>query len=53
MADQNAKTEMINQFKDLTGVPEDRAKFYLESAAWNVEVNIPLVFIQYLPFWSF
>ncbi|KAJ8299093.1 hypothetical protein KUTeg_023153 [Tegillarca granosa] len=40
MADQNAKTEMIKQFKDLTGVPDDRAKFYLELAAWNVELAV-------------
>ncbi|XP_070200232.1 NSFL1 cofactor p47-like [Littorina saxatilis] len=37
MADQD---EMIGQFANVTGVNPDRAKFHLESSAWNLEVAI-------------
>lgn len=30
---------LISQFTDVTGVDPDQARFYLESAAWNVEVS--------------
>lgn len=31
--------EMVSQFSDVTGVPADRAKFYLESANWTLQVR--------------
>ena len=31
--------EMILQFQDVTGVEEERARFYLESAAWQLDVS--------------
>ncbi|CAH1989830.1 unnamed protein product [Acanthoscelides obtectus] len=37
MSDQDDK---VTQFTAITGVSEDRAKFYLESAAWQVEVAL-------------
>lgn len=37
MAD-NSQREKIEQFTNLTGVEADRAKFYLESSGWNIEV---------------
>jgi len=37
MADK-AKQEMIDNFVGVTGVDKSRAQFYLESAAWNLEV---------------
>lgn len=31
--------EKLTQFIAITGANEDRAKFYLESSAWQVEVS--------------
>lgn len=31
--------EMIVQFSDVTGVRADRARFYLESANWTLQVH--------------
>lgn len=33
------RKEMIAQFCDVTGVPNDRATFYLESANWTLQVR--------------
>lgn len=38
--DDNAKSEVLANFASLTGVDEDRAKFYLESANWNLELSL-------------
>ncbi|XP_064634834.1 NSFL1 cofactor p47-like isoform X2 [Lineus longissimus] len=35
-----AKQDQIEAFKNLTGVNEERAKFYLESAAWQLDVAV-------------
>lgn len=32
-------TKLVEQFLDITGIEEERARFYLESAAWNLEVG--------------
>ncbi|XP_045175339.2 NSFL1 cofactor p47-like [Mercenaria mercenaria] len=37
MADK-AKQDMIENFIKITGVDQDRARFYLESSAWNLEL---------------
>lgn len=37
MADSD-REDMITQFQDVTGVPTDRATFYLESANWTLQV---------------
>lgn len=29
----------IDSFKDVTGVDTERAQFYLESAAWQIDVR--------------
>uniref|UniRef100_A0A6M2DDC2 Protein tyrosine phosphatase shp1/cofactor for p97 atpase-mediated vesicle membrane fusion n=1 Tax=Xenopsylla cheopis TaxID=163159 RepID=A0A6M2DDC2_XENCH len=34
------REEKINQFEAITGVTKERAKFYLESAAWQLEVAL-------------
>ncbi|XP_061178194.1 NSFL1 cofactor p47-like [Saccostrea echinata] len=39
MAD-NSQREKIEQFTNLTGVDADRAKFYLESSGWNIELAV-------------
>jgi UBX domain-containing protein 1 len=31
--------ELISQFTAITGVDEERAKFYLESSAWKLDVS--------------
>jgi hypothetical protein len=36
MADRD---ELLSQFRDVTGIDEERAKFYLESSAWRLEVS--------------
>jgi len=38
MADK-AKQDKIDNFVKITDVDEDRAKFYLESSGWNLEVS--------------
>lgn len=30
--------ELLSEFTTITGTSEDRAKFYLESANWNLQV---------------
>jgi hypothetical protein len=42
MADK-AKQDMIDNFIKITAVDQDRARFYLESSAWNLEVCTVLV----------
>lgn len=32
--------DLLDQFINVTGVDQDRAKFYLESAAWNLQVAL-------------
>ena len=39
MADLEEKRSMISKFVSVSGVSEERAKFYLESASWNLEVG--------------
>ena len=39
MSDSN-RDEILSDFTAVTGVAEDRAKFYLESANWNLQVTI-------------
>jgi len=34
--------EVIGQFCDVTGVEDERARFYLESAGWKLDVSIIL-----------
>ena len=31
---------LISQFRGVTGVDEERAIFFLQSAAWNVDVRL-------------
>lgn len=38
MSDSDRK-ELIAQFKDVTGVSDDRAQFYLESTNWTLQVE--------------
>lgn len=42
MAD--ADNGMLSEFTTVTGVTEDRAKFYLESANWNLQVNTQQIY---------
>lgn len=38
MSDSN-HNEILSEFRAVTNVAEDRAKFYLESANWNLQVR--------------
>lgn len=38
MSDDN-HSEVLSEFTAVTGASEDRAKFYLESANWNLQVR--------------
>lgn len=38
MSDSN-QNEILSEFRAVTNVAEDRAKFYLESANWNLQVR--------------
>ena len=40
MADAASHSELIAQFTSVTGVDAERAKFFLESAAWKLDVSI-------------
>lgn len=45
MADNSQdQDEMVTQFSDVTGVPADRAKFYLEAANWTLQVRLLAIF---------
>lgn len=39
MSDSN-HNEILSEFRAVTNVAEDRAKFYLESANWDLQVRI-------------
>ena len=45
MADSEEKSSLISQFVNVSGVSEDRAKFYLVSASWNLEVGSRFVVV--------
>lgn len=49
MSDQS---ENVNQFKAITGADEERAKFYLSSAADQLEVRVKLFFCLHIPSFS-
>lgn len=38
--DDNTKSEVLAKFASLTGVDEERAKFYLDSSDWNLELSL-------------
>jgi len=38
MADSEEQSGLISRFVNVSGVSEERARFYLESASWNLEV---------------
>lgn len=33
---------LITEFKEITGVADDRAKFYLESTNWTLQVQLKI-----------
>ena len=33
------RDEQIKQFCEITGQPEDRARFFLEASGWNLQVS--------------
>lgn len=35
---ESEQSNKINEFAGITNVDQERAKFYLESAAWNMDV---------------
>lgn len=39
MAENSSQKELINSFKAVTGVDDERATFFLQSAAWNMDVS--------------
>lgn len=38
MSDTDHDTELLSEFTTVTGATDDRARFYLESANWNLQV---------------
>lgn len=38
------RDNLLSEFVNITAVDQERAKFYLESSAWNLEVKIILYF---------
>lgn len=40
-------TKLIEQFLDITGTEEERARFYLESAAWQLDVSFEQIILHY------
>ena len=38
--DPASHSDLIAQFTGVTGVDAERAQFYLESAAWNIDVSV-------------
>lgn len=44
MSDQQ---NLISQFIEITGVEETRAKFYLESSGWDLNVSSNLYYVIY------
>lgn len=44
MSSNESQSEMISQFMGVTGADEDRAKFFLESSAWELQVAIAAFF---------
>jgi len=38
MADSEERKSLIRRFVSVSGVSEERAKFFLEAASWNLEV---------------
>lgn len=38
MSDSDNQDEMLSEFTSVTGIAADRAKFYLESTNWNLQV---------------
>ena len=40
MSDSASQNELIAQFTGVTGVDTDRAKFFLESEGWNLDVSL-------------
>ena len=34
----NDQKKLLDQFRSITGIDEERGKFYLESAAWSLQV---------------
>jgi len=47
MADSEEQRSLISRFVSVSGVSEERAKFYLESASWNLEVGRSLVLVVF------
>ncbi len=39
MADNNSREDLVRSFRVVTGVDEERATFFLQSAAWNMDVR--------------
>ena len=31
--------ELVNNFREVTGIDEQRARFYLESSGWQIDVT--------------
>lgn len=40
MMSDSDKSSLVNEFAEIADVNDERAKYYLESAAWNMDVMI-------------
>jgi len=48
MEDSEEQRGLISKFVGVSGVSEERAKFFLESASWNLEVGHCLVVVVFV-----
>ena len=39
--------ELVNNFREVTGIDEQRARFYLESSGWQIDVTNDLDIIVF------
>lgn len=44
--------ELVSQFTDVTGVESERARFYLESSAWQLGVRQHIYHISSKPYFN-
>lgn len=45
----SSNEELVANFREVTGIDEQRARFYLESSGWQLEVTHVMKFME-LPF---
>ena len=46
MADESEKSRLIAEFSGVTDVDTERARFYLESARWDLHVSVFFIWLK-------